>query len=498
MIPPEVCTQILRLHHTEKWPPHTIARQLKVHHTTVRRVLTQAGLPVATRSLQPAKVDPYVPLIVQTLQRWPTLTASRLLIMARERGYSGGASQFRARVAMLRPRPAAEAYLRLRTLPGEQAQVDWAHFGHIMIGRAKRSLMGFVMVLSYSRALWLRFYPDARMASFLAGHESSFEALGGVARVVLYDNLKSAVLERYHDAIRFNPTLLAFAAHYRFEPRPVAPARGNEKGRVERAIRYIRSAFFEGREFRDLEDLNAQAAQWCATLARRRPCPEDSARTVEAVFAEERPRLLALPADRFDRHERIEVRIGKTPYARFDLNDYSVPHDRIRRTLSVLATTERVRIFDRHALLADHPRSYDRGAQIEDPAHIAALILRKRAARKHATSQSLIAAVPAIADLLKAAADRNHNIGSIVLALRPMLQQHSAADLTTAIQQAIARGAPHHNSVRLLLEQIRQQRQLGPINPVNLPEHLSQRDVIIAPHNLQAYDRLQDPNHDAS
>jgi hypothetical protein len=106
MIPPEVCTQILRLHHTEKWPPNTIARQLKVHHTTVRRVLAQAGLPVATRSAQPAKVDPYVPLIVQTLQRWPTLSATRLLIMARERGYCGGASQFRARVAMLRPRPA--------------------------------------------------------------------------------------------------------------------------------------------------------------------------------------------------------------------------------------------------------------------------------------------------------------------------------------------------------------------------------------------------------
>lgn len=117
----------------------------------------------------------------------------------------------------------------LRTLPGEQAQVDWAYFGRITVGRAERALMGFVMVLSYSRALWPRFYPDARMSSFLAGHESCFEALGGVARVVLYDNLKSAVLERHHDAIRFNPTLNVFAQHYRFEPRPVSPARGNER-----------------------------------------------------------------------------------------------------------------------------------------------------------------------------------------------------------------------------------------------------------------------------
>lgn len=498
MIRPELYAQILLLHQTEKWLPNTIARQLKVHHTTVRRVLAQAGFPPHAKLARPSKVDPYVPMIVQSLERWPTLTASRLIAMARERGYSGGASQFRARVAMLRPRPPAQAYLRLRTLPGEQAQVDWAHFGRITIGRAERALMGFVMVLSYSRALWLRFYPDARMSSFLAGHESCFEALGGVARVVLYDNLKSAVLERYHDAIRFNPTLIAFAQHYRFEPRPVSPARGNEKGRVERAIRYIRTAFFAGREFRDLDDLNAQAAIWCATIARTRPCPEDTARSVAQVFAQEQPRLLPLPPDRFDRHERIEVRIGKTPYARFDLNDYSVPHDRVSRTLSLLATTEFIRLFEGQTLVAEHRRSYDRGAQIEDPAHIAALLERKRAARRHATSQALIVAIPAIGELLKAAAERGHNIGAIVIALDRMSRQYSAAEIASAVQQAIARGVPHHNAVRLMLEQSRQKRRLPPVSPVTLPEHLSQRDVVIAPHNLDAYDRLQDCDDDAA
>jgi transposase len=153
-------------------------------------------------------------------------------------------------VACHRPRPAAEAYLRLRTLPGEQAQVDWGHFGHLQIGRARRPLMAFVMVLSHSRMVFLRFFLDARMDSFLRGHALAFAAFGGVPRVLLYDNLKSAVLERVDhprgSAIRFNPTLLALAGHYRFEPRPVAPARGNEKGRVERAIRYIRDSFFAG------------------------------------------------------------------------------------------------------------------------------------------------------------------------------------------------------------------------------------------------------------
>jgi transposase len=205
------------------------------------------GAPVHTSPLRASRIDPYRPFILATLEKFPTLTAARLHAMVAERGYVGGPSHFRLLVAAMRPRPAAEAYLRLRTLPGEQAQVDWGHFGHLQIGRARRPLMAFVMVLSHSRMVFLRFFLDARMDSFLRGHALAFAAFGGVPRVLLYDNLKSAVLERVGDAIRFNPTLLALAGHYRFEPRPVAPARGNEKGRVERAIRYIREGFFAGR-----------------------------------------------------------------------------------------------------------------------------------------------------------------------------------------------------------------------------------------------------------
>lgn len=146
----------------------------------------------------------------------------------------------------LRPR-GAEAYLRLATLPGEQAQVDWPDFGKVQVGRETRKLTAFVIVLSWSRALFVRFFYDARMPSFLAGHVHAFAYFGAAARVVLYDNLKSAVLERQGDAICLHPTLFELAGHYRYEPRLVAPRRGNEKGRVERAIRYLRDAFFAGR-----------------------------------------------------------------------------------------------------------------------------------------------------------------------------------------------------------------------------------------------------------
>jgi hypothetical protein len=258
-------------------------------------------------------------------------------------------------VALHRPRPAAEAFLRLRTLPGEQGQVDWGHFGHLQIGRARRPLMAFVMVLSYSRALYLRFFLDARMENFLRGHVGAFETWGALPRVLLYDNLKSVVLERQGDAIRFHPTLLALAAHYRFEPRPVAVARGNEKGRVERAIRYVRDSFFTARHFSGLDDLNAQAMYWCCHEAAQRPCPEDGAMSVGAALAAEQSHLLALPANPFLTDEQLPARAGKTPYVRFDLNDYSIPHTHVRRQLEVRASPEQVCVLADGAVIASPP-----------------------------------------------------------------------------------------------------------------------------------------------
>jgi transposase len=491
-IAPDLVAQILRLRTVEKWRVGTIARQLHVHRDAVRRVLAGNCAPVHTSPLRPSRIDPYRPFILATLEKFPTLTAARLHAMVRERGYVGGPSHFRLLVAAMRPRPAAEAYLRLRTLPAEQAQVDWGHFGHLQIGRARRSLMAFVMVLSHSRMVFLRFFLDARMDSFLRGHSLAFIAFGGVPRVLLYDNLKSAVLERVGDAIRFNPALLALAGHYRFEPRPVAPARGNEKGRVERAIRYVRNSFFAGREFTGLDDLNAQAATWCLGTAADRRWREDSATSVRQAFEAERGRLLALPGNEFALGERVAVTVDKTPYIRFDLNDYSVPHTHVRRTLAALADEHTVRILDGAAELARHARCWDRGQQIEDPAHVQRLVEHKRAARAHRGCDRLAAAAPAAAPLLERAAARGHNLGSITAALLRLLERYGAAALQCIEDGQLQRDVPHPNAVRLALERARQDSGQPPPVALVLPEHVARRDAPVRPHALGSYDRQPD------
>jgi len=490
----ELRAQILRYHFVEHWRVGTIARQLGIHHSTVELALVQAGVPKAERAAKASIIDPYRAFIDEQLDKFPTLTASTLYGMARERGYPGGADHFRHQIALLRPRKPAEAYLRLRTLPGEQGQVDWGHFGSITIGRAKRSLVAFVMVLSYSRRIYLRFFLDMRMENFLRGHQGAFEAWGGLPRVLLYDNLRSAVLERRGEAIRFHPTLLEFASHYRFEPRPVAIARGNEKGRVERAIRYIRDNFFTARRWSDLEDLNTQAQAWCDGPALSRPCPEERAMRVREVFEQEQPQLVGLPENPFPTDEQVVVRVGKTPYVRFDLNDYSVPHTHVRRSLTVNASPSEVRVLDGIEVIARHPRSYDKGKPIEDPAHIEALVEHKRGARHHRGQDRLAHSAPNSRELLIRAAEKGDNLGSITAALLRLLDEYGAAELEAAIAEALGRGVAHPNAVRLALERRREARDQPPPLAVTLPDDPRLRNLTVRPHTLGDYDQLHQNN----
>jgi transposase len=296
MISAEERARIRRLFYAEHWRVGTIATELGLHHDTVRgaieaeRVVGRSGDRVVASIL-----DPYKAFINDTLAQHPRLRASRLFDMIRERGYAGSEVVVRRYVRKTRPLP-REAFFKLETMPGEQAQVDWASFGKIRIGTATRTLSCFVMVLSFSRAHFARFVLDQRMETFLRSHVLAFEALGGVPRTILYDNLKSVVLERVGVHVRFHPRLLELAGHYHFAPKPCAPYRGNEKGKVERAIQYLRHSFFAARRYTSIADLNAQLVEWSSRVAFARPRPQDPERkSVAQSFEEEKPRLLPLP-----------------------------------------------------------------------------------------------------------------------------------------------------------------------------------------------------------
>lgn len=486
----ELKANILRYHHVEKWRVGTIASQLGVHHSTVKRVLSETGVTKDTILVQKSMIDPFIPFILEQLKRFPNLTASRLYGMVVERGYPGGEDHFRSLISFYRPKSPAEAYLRLRTLAGEQGQVDWGHFGHMSIGDAKRPLMAFVMVLSYSRKVFLHFYLNARTENFLRGHELAFNYFSGVPRVALYDNLKSAVLDRKGDAIRFNPTLLSFAAHYRFEPRPCAAYRGNEKGKVERSIRYIRDNFFAGRQYKSLADLNQQALTWCDNQASNRPCPEDKSKTVHEVFLEEQPRLIPLPDNPYPCNEVETVSVGKTPYARFDLNDYSVPHTHVRKALTVNATLDFVSILDGVTVLAKHVRSYDKAKQIECDEHIKTLAERKRDARQHRGQDRLTMTIDCAREFLKMAAVREYPLTSTTNQLTSLLDDYGASLLEKAMAEALAKESPHPNSVRIILQKILDERVEAPLVTFALSKDKRVTGMVVKPHSLNQYSVL--------
>jgi transposase len=492
MISPELRAQIRRYFYAEHWKIGTIARELSVHPDAVRNAIEvqRFGRP---QSLRSSILDPYLEFVRQTLEQHPRLRATRIYHMLRDRGYTGSVVQLRRAMARLRPQ-IREPFLRLETFPGEQAQVDWAHFGHVMVGRARRALSCFVMTLSYSRALFLEFFFDQTTENFLRGHVHAFQIWNGQPRMILYDNLKSAVLERRGSQILFNPRLVELSAHYHFAPRPCQVRAGNQKGRVERAIRYVRDSFWAGRTFTTLSECNRQAWLWRDEVAHQRPWPGADGRTVQEVFAEEQSRLMPLPVHPFST-DRIEtVCSRKTIYVRFDLNDYSIPPEAVRRPLTLVASDTTVRILDGIAEIACHRRTYDRQKQVLDPSHQEAVLKVKRKAYHATPAGRLEQAVPESKTLLDLAFAQGESAGSQTAQLLKLLDEYGPAALRRAIVEALERNTPRACSVAFLLRrQSRPRRVL-----LDLSHHPQAQSIDVRPHDLETYDELARTEDDNS
>ncbi len=266
----------------------------------------------------------------------------------------------------------------------------------------------------------------------------------------------------------------------------------SENGRVERAIRYIRDNFFAGRRWKTLDDLNAQADDWCQGISAERRCPGNETITVGTAFEQEQPALLALPDNPFDTREQVEVRARKTPYIRFDLNDYSIPHTFVQKTLSVNADLKQLRILDGADCIAQHTRCFGKGEQIKQEAHINALWLEKTQARLHRGQDRLAQVSPQIPELLAQSIERGHVLKTTVRLLNEYLDLYGREALQRAVAEAIEQQSPYPQAVLQSLERQREEKHQPPPLAVALPDAI--RHLSVKTTNTADYDQLY---HDA-
>lgn len=496
MISSEIEAEIERLWRAQGiHSPGTIARLVQVHRDVAVRVLTNAGLLLApTKELKAAAprasmLDTFMPFLDETLRKYPEICASRLFAMLKDRKYPGmSPSHVREVVRSRRPVSPKEAFLKLAMLPGEQAQVDWAHFGDAGEAYPKRKLYAFAMTLAYSRKIYLRFFLSMRMREFQQGFCDGFEFFGGVPRGVLIDNLKSGVAERVAHIVRFNDAFTALARHYAFETFAANVRRGNEKGRVERAIRYVRDNFFVARTFDSLEDLNAQARHWCETAAVERKWPQDRTQTVAQAFEREAQRLLPLPPVPFPCFERNLVRVDKYAFVLFDGNAYSVPPGQVGRQVEIVASENKVSIVGEDPLqpLVSHARSYGRREEIADPTHQEEILATKPGARRHAGLARLISLIPEAEGFIVKLGERGENIGGAVSGLLSRIDTHGVPAVTAAMREVLLSGSCSFLAVKFVLKRLERESE----KPLSEPADIVTRfgDIAVTPHDGQTYD----------
>lgn len=339
-----------------------------------------------------SKLDAYKGRIVRWLDAHPYST-QQIFQRLREAGYGGGLTIVKDYVQRIRPRH-PKAFLTLDFTAGECAQVDWGHYGTIGVGSTRRRLSFFLMVLCYSRRMYLEFTVSQTMEYFLACHENAFAAFGGVPGRIMVDNLKSAVIQRLVGAAPvFNPKYLDFSRHWGFEISPCNVRSGNEKGRVENGVGYVKKNLLAGLELADFAAMQPAAQLWVDTVANVRVHEATHQRPIDR-FDDERAHLRRLNPAGFDLARVCSVRATNRFRVPLDANHYSVPAAYAGRPLTLKAYADRVCIYDAHQLIARHPRSQDRHQDIEDPDHAQQLLAQRKSAREQRLLVQFLALSP--------------------------------------------------------------------------------------------------------
>ena len=480
----EMEIEIRRLYFAEHWKRGTIAEQLHVHDDVVRRVIGPLGPDPKTVEPRASLLDPYRAFVVETLTRYPRLVATRIFDMIVERGYTGSLRTLRRFVLSQRPVGPREVFVRLETLLGEQSQVDWAHVGQLRVKGGVRQLYCFVILLRHSRAMWAELVFEQTTASLCRSLVRASQYFGGVTHQWLFDNPKSIVAAREGDAIRFQSDLVELAGSLHVSLRACRVRKPTDKGGVERGIRFLKTRFFPARAIHSIEAGNAALLGFLENVAMTRTHPVERQRTVADVFAEERERLLPLPAATIPTELVTSVPADKTALVSFDTNRYSVPPEAANRTLTLVADDREVRLLQQGNLVATHPRSWAKNTTIEDPLHRAAILAQKPGARDGKGRDRLRAEVPRVDELMQRWLEDGRNVGSLIGRTLKLLDLYGARTVAAAVEDLLAKGGHDLGALAILCEQ----RRTSPrrVLPLEIGAHVIDRDVI--QHDLGGYD----------
>jgi transposase len=475
--------QIKHLHAHQGLNVSQIAQAISLDRRTVAYWLAQDHFRPRKPRAHASKLDPFKPDIARLLERHP-YSAAQVFQRLREHGFDGSYGLVKTYVRMVRPRRQA-AFLTLAFAPGECAQVDWGSFGSVPVGQTHRQLSFFVMVLCYSRMLYVEFTVSQTMEHFLACHQHAFDFFGGIPHKVMVDNLKSAVLKRaVGDAPVLNPKYLDFATHHGFTITPCNVGKGNEKGRVENGVGYVKKNFLAGLEIPDFSALNPAARHWLDTVANVRLHGETREQPT-VLWHTERPALRPVPLQPFDIATVSPVRASRQFRITVETNRYSVPAQYAGHALTLKTYPDRLCLYLGDQLIARHTRRYDRHTDVEDPDHPKPLLEQRKKARDHKVFMRFLALSPrAEAYYLQLEARRlnpHHHVRKIV-ALSDIYTPEAVA---RAMEDAFVYEAFSSEYIANLVE------QRARFTPEASALHLTRRgdllDVSLAPPDLSIY-----------
>lgn len=484
MINYETYCEIVQLHQSQKLNFNQIAEKLSLDVRTVKEWIDAGSYRPRKMQKRASKLDPYKAQIVQGLEKYH-YTSEQMFRMIVENGYDGGRSILKEYMMKVRPRR-TEPFLTLSFAPGECAQVDWGSYGSVQVGSTRRRLSFFVMVLCYSRMMYVEFTVSQTMEHFLGCHVNAFNFFGAVPKNIMVDNLKSAVIKRIvGQAPVFNAKYLDFANHYGFKIKACGVAKGNEKGRVENAVGYVKKSFLGGLDMPDFSALNLGAHQWRDEVANVRIHGTTKKPPID-VFKKEKPLLQPLPSEPYNIATIKPVRATKMFRVVLDTNRYSVPHEYAGSKLSMHIRPDRVCIYNDGILIARHRRSYGRYQDIENPDHPKALLSQRRHAKDQRLYKSFLKLSPKAEEYYNGLADRRMNTKHHIQNIVALSEIYSADEISRAIEDGLSLGAFSCEYIANILEQRR-----------NIPKvpgalHLTRRqdllDLELPEPNLSVYE----------